>query len=110
MAGSSPAMTDLESSRRSIRRLAISIGKRLAMAMTVDLPALERTESVESPAPAGRLRRYARPALGLLLPVGLALIWEFIACRGWSTGRLLPRRRRSLPPLAKLGPAAELPP
>jgi len=108
MAGSSPAMTDLESSRRSIRRLAISIGKRLAMAMTVDLPALERTESVESPAPAGRLRRYARPALGLLLPVGLALIWEFIVWRGWSNGRLLPPPTRVFATIVELGRSGEL--
>ena len=34
--------------------------------------------------------RFARPALGLVLPVALAAIWEFIVRMGWSTGRLAP--------------------
>ena len=46
------------------------------MAMTVELSAPERTDPIATPAPPGRLRRFARPALGLLLPVGLALGWE----------------------------------
>src|SRR5205807_7849637 len=83
-------------------------GSDLAMAMTIDLPALERTEAVESPAPAGRLRRYARPALGLLLPVGLALIWEFIVWRGWSNGRLLPPPTRVFATIVELGRSGEL--
>jgi len=41
--------------------------------MTVDLPALERTDAMTPRVASSRLRRYARPALGLLLPVGLAL-------------------------------------
>jgi len=44
------------------------------MAMTVDLPALERAEAAAPRAPATRLRRYARPMLGLLLR--LALRWH----------------------------------
>jgi len=43
------------------------------MAMTVELSASEPADTVAPPAPSGRLRRLARPALGLLLPVGLAL-------------------------------------
>ena len=39
------------------------------MTMTVELSAPERTDPITRPAPSGRLRRYARPALGLLLPV-----------------------------------------
>src|SRR5437016_5207696 len=78
------------------------------MAMTIDLPALERTEAVESPAPAGRLRRYARPALGLLLPVGLALIWEFIVWRGWSNGRLVPPPTRVFATIVELARSGEL--
>src|SRR5258708_13143422 len=61
---------NLQSSTRSV----------LAMAMTVDLPTLERTDMVESPAPSGRLRRYARPSLGLLLPLGLALASAIVVC------------------------------
>src|ERR1700686_804965 len=60
------------------------------MAMTVELPALERTDPIATRAPLSRLRRLARPALGLLLPVGLALAWEIIVWLGLSSGRLVP--------------------
>ena len=47
------------------------------MAMTVELPALERTDAMTTEATqkasSAGLRRYAGPALGLLLPVGLAM-------------------------------------
>src|SRR4030081_2715917 len=58
------------------------------MAMTVELPALERADAMATPAASGRLRRFARPALGLLLPVGLALAWETMVWLGLSNGRL----------------------
>jgi sulfonate transport system permease protein len=34
--------------------------------------------------------RWIRPALGLLLPVGLAVFWEIAVRLGWSNGRLVP--------------------
>jgi len=34
--------------------------------------------------------RLARPALGFLLPVTLAVAWEFIVRMGWASGRLAP--------------------
>jgi len=38
-----------------------------------------------------RLARLLRPfALGLVLPVALAVIWEFVVRVGWSSGRLAP--------------------
>jgi sulfonate transport system permease protein len=37
-----------------------------------------------------RRARLTRPALGLLLPVTLALLWEFIVRMGWASGRLAP--------------------
>jgi len=41
--------------------------------------------------PAGsRWPRLARPALGFLLPVTLALAWEIIVRMGWASGRLAP--------------------
>jgi sulfonate transport system permease protein len=46
--------------------------------------------AVELPASKARLARWARPALGLLLPVGLALAWEIAVRMGWSNGRLVP--------------------
>jgi sulfonate transport system permease protein len=34
--------------------------------------------------------RWARPALSLLLPIGLAVFWEVAVRMGWSNGRLVP--------------------
>jgi sulfonate transport system permease protein len=34
--------------------------------------------------------RWLRPMLGLVLPVGLALIWELLVRAGWADGRLVP--------------------
>jgi sulfonate transport system permease protein len=34
--------------------------------------------------------RWARPALSLLLPIGLAVLWEVAVRMGWSNGRLVP--------------------
>ena len=56
------------------------------VAMTVvaeDSPAQERTAS-------NRWGRLARPALGFVLPVTLAVAWEFIVRMGWASGRLAP--------------------
>ena len=39
---------------------------------------------------AKRWARWARPALGLVLPVILAATWEFVVRMGWSSGRLAP--------------------
>ena len=78
------------------------------MAMTVDLPALERTEAETPSAPATRLRRYARPALGLLLPVSLALGWEVVVWFGWSNGRLVPPPSKLFATIAELARSGEL--
>jgi sulfonate transport system permease protein len=78
------------------------------MAMTVELPALERTDALASPAPSGRLRRWARPALGLLLPVSLALAWEIIVWLGWSNGRLVPPPTKLFATIAELARSGEL--
>jgi len=37
-----------------------------------------------------RWARLTRPALGLVLPVTLAIAWEFIVRMGWASGRLAP--------------------
>jgi sulfonate transport system permease protein len=34
--------------------------------------------------------RLARPALGLVLPVALGVVWEFVVHMGWASGRLAP--------------------
>jgi sulfonate transport system permease protein len=85
-----------------------SAGSVLAMAMTIELPALERTDVMASPAPSGRLRRYARPALGLLLPVGLALAWEIIVWLGLSSGRLVPPPTKIFATIMELARSGEL--
>src|SRR6202166_2103724 len=80
------------------------------MAMTVELPALERTDVIVAarPAPLSRLRRLARPALGLLLPVGLALAWEIIVWLGLSSGRLVPPPTKIFATLVELARSGEL--
>jgi sulfonate transport system permease protein len=37
-----------------------------------------------------RRARLMRPALGLVLPVTVAILWEFIVRMGWASGRLAP--------------------
>jgi sulfonate transport system permease protein len=54
------------------------------MTATVEQAAGERAASKRS------LARFVRPALGLILPVGVALIWEIAVRRGWASGRLVP--------------------
>jgi sulfonate transport system permease protein len=78
------------------------------MAMTVEMPALERDDAMVSPAVSGRLRRWARPALGLLLPVGLALAWEIIVWLGLSNGRLVPPPSRLFATIVELARSGEL--
>jgi sulfonate transport system permease protein len=75
--------------------------------MTVELPALERTDVVETPAP-NRMRRYARPALGLLLPVGIALVWELVVWLGLSNGRLVPPPTKIFATIMELARSGEL--
>jgi sulfonate transport system permease protein len=83
------------------------------MAMTVELPALEQTDAGASRAPSTRLRRYARPLLGLVLPVGLAALWElavWISATGphglpqpvWQWFVSLGKTARLVPPPSKV--------
>jgi sulfonate transport system permease protein len=78
------------------------------MAMTVDLPALERTEGNVDPTHSGWLRRWARPAIGLLLPLGLALAWEVIVWLGFSNGRLVPPPTKIFAAIVELARSGEL--
>jgi sulfonate transport system permease protein len=76
--------------------------------MTVELPVLEQAEAVVPRAPSGRLRRWARPALGLLLPVGLALLWEVAVWLGLSNGRLVPPPTKTFATIVELARSGEL--
>jgi sulfonate transport system permease protein len=78
------------------------------MAMTLDTPAPETIAEQTGSRPAGRLRRFARPALGLLLPLGLALVWELAVRLGYSNGRLVPPPSRIWQTLVELAASGEL--
>jgi len=65
--------------------------------------------SEQQSAPAGaRLARYAGPALGLAVPVGLAVAWEIAVRLGLSDGRLVPPPSRILQEFVELWQAGEL--
>jgi sulfonate transport system permease protein len=112
MAGTSPAMTNGEARLVLLITLQSPERRVLAMAMTVELPALERTDAMTpemaSKASSARLRRYAGPALGLLLPVGLALAWEVAVWAGLSNGRLVPPPTRIFATMMELARSGEL--
>jgi sulfonate transport system permease protein len=81
------------------------------MAMTAELPALERTGTTSEVTPSAssaRLLRYARLMLGLLLPVGLALFWEIWVWLGYSNGRLVPPPTRIFATVMELARSGEL--
>lgn len=58
--------------------------------------------------PAGRLQRIARPAIGLLLPLGCAVAWELAVRFGYSNGRLVPPPSRIWETLVELSASGEL--
>jgi sulfonate transport system permease protein len=77
------------------------------MAMTVELPAIEQSK-VTSQQPVRRLSRYARPALGFLLPLTVAIAWEIAVSLGLSSGRLVPPPSKVISTLVELGRSGEL--
>ncbi len=62
----------------------------------------------EQKAPRSALARYARPALGIVLPVTLALGWELAVRAGLSNGRLVPPPSRIYEEFAELARTGEL--
>jgi sulfonate transport system permease protein len=58
--------------------------------------------------PPDRLARLARPALGLALPLGLAVAWEVAVRAGLSDGRLVPPPSVIFATLAELARSGEL--
>ncbi len=67
----------------------------------------EREVPTRAPS-ADRLQRLARPALGLLLPVGVAVLWELAVRAGLSDGRLVPPPSRIFDTLLDLARTGEL--
>ena len=59
------------------------------MSLVAMTATLERA-AVDRPATKARFARLLKPALGLLLPVGLAVCWEIAVRMGLSNGRLVP--------------------
>jgi sulfonate transport system permease protein len=78
------------------------------MAMTTELPAIEQTAAAAPQAKSLRLPRYARPALGFVLPLSLALGWELIVWFGLSSGRLVPPPSKVFSTLLELAQSGEL--
>jgi sulfonate transport system permease protein len=69
--------------------------------------AAEPNVATEAP-PRPRFARLVRPALGLLLPVGLAVIWELAVRVGFSDGRLVPPPSRIYETFVELWRTGEL--
>ena len=69
--------------------------------------AAEPNVATEAP-PRPGAARFLRPALGLLLPVGLAVIWEFAVRAGFSDGRLVPPPSRIYETFVELWRPGEL--
>ncbi|MBN8965994.1 MAG: ABC transporter permease [Rhizobiales bacterium] len=55
-----------------------------------------------------QLVRYGRPALGLILPVGVALFWEWAVWMGFSDGRLVPPPSVIIATFVELAQSGEL--
>src|SRR5262245_19776599 len=58
--------------------------------MSLVLMSSSVSTAAQPDAPKRNLARFVRPALGLLLPVSLAVLWEIAVYLGWSNGRLVP--------------------
>jgi sulfonate transport system permease protein len=78
------------------------------MAMTVDLPVPDQTDATAPRVASARLGRYARPVLGLVLPLALAVAWELIVWLGLSSGRLVPPPTKVFATIADLARSGEL--
>jgi sulfonate transport system permease protein len=66
------------------------------------------TKPDEQEQPTRRSHRWARPALGLLLPVGVAVLWELAVHTGFSNGRLVPPPSVIFATFAELARSGEL--
>ncbi|WP_407120538.1 ABC transporter permease [Bradyrhizobium sp. STM 3561] len=77
--------------------------------MISDAPVLQQTsDRAASAAAPSLLSRCARPMLGVLLPLTLALGWELVVWSGWSNGRLVPPPSRIFTTITELARSGEL--
>ncbi len=63
---------------------------RVSVMSIVEMTVAAQARTADRPTQGKRLVRHARPALGLLLPVSLAVAWEIAVRIGISDGRLVP--------------------
>jgi len=73
-----------------------------------DTLSASKPEIALSPAASGGHRGHARWSLGLVLPLGAALVWEIIVRLGLSSGRLVPPPSRVITELFDLARSGEL--
>jgi sulfonate transport system permease protein len=66
------------------------------------------TQAATQTAPAHQRGRWMRPVLGLLLPVLLGVIWEWVVAAGWASGRLVPPPSVIFSTFVELARAGEL--
>jgi sulfonate transport system permease protein len=76
--------------------------------LTVELTIAGQGEAETASARPDRTRRWLRSMLGLLLPLGLALLWEAVVWLGWSSGRLVPPPSKIFATIADLARSGEL--
>src|SRR6266851_5153203 len=74
----------------------------------VQMSAAVEEAPAEQKTPRSALARYARPALGIVLPLTLALGWELAVRAGLSEGRLVPPPSRIYEEFAELARTGEL--
>jgi sulfonate transport system permease protein len=77
------------------------------MSLASMITAVDRVPS-ETAAARSKLTRFARPVLGFILPVGLAVLWEILVRAGMSDGRLVPPPSTIFNTLADLAATGEL--
>ena len=68
----------------------------------------DQTAAAQKEGAKRRLARFARPTLGLVLPVMLAICWEIAVRLGWSNGRLVPPPSVIFDTFAELARTGEL--
>jgi sulfonate transport system permease protein len=77
----------------------------LVLDMTLETAAAIPDAKLDGPS---RSRRWIKPALGLIVPLLLAIGWELAVRSGWSNGRLVPPPSKIYETLVQLAQSGEL--